>query len=79
MTTAKVINNDQYQIVRLPKEFHMRGDRVKISHFKNGVLLEPISETFDDLIESLEQFSDDFMSEERNQPKHQERERSRMR
>ena len=74
MTTAKIFKNGQSQAVRLPKEFRMPGDKVKISQVKEGVLLEPIPENFDDLFKSLDQFSDDFMSDGRNQPQQQERE-----
>ena len=74
MTTAKLFRNGNSQAVRLPKEFRLSGNEVKI--FKRGkqVILEPIEETWDLFFESLAEFPDDFMKEGRNQPAMQKRE-----
>lgn len=73
MMTASVFKNGSSQAVRIPKEFRFEGERVKIKKLGNCILLIPIGSTWDSLINSLDKFSDDFMSE-RNQPEAQERE-----
>jgi antitoxin VapB len=74
MERAKLFQNGNSQAVRLPKEFRIAGNEVKI--FKKGqqVILEPIVPTWDSLFESLREFPEDFMNEGRNQPGMQKRE-----
>ncbi|MDY6823465.1 MAG: type II toxin-antitoxin system VapB family antitoxin [Thermodesulfobacteriota bacterium] len=74
MQTAKLFQNGRSQAVRLPKDFRMPGTEVKIYRQGGRVILEPISETWDALFESLDEFPDDFMKDGRNQPDLQERE-----
>jgi len=73
MRTAKVFRNGQSQAVRLPKEFRFDTDYVFIKKSGNAVILIPARNSWDTLIQSLDKFSDDFMSE-RQQPKAQARE-----
>jgi antitoxin VapB len=74
METAKIFKNGSSQAVRLPREFRISGNTVKI--FKKGqqVILEPIETTWDQLFESLNEFPEDFMKDGRNQPGMQKRE-----
>ena len=74
MQTAKLFQNGSSQAVRLPKEFRILGNEVKI--FKKGsrVILEPIETTWDTMFESLSEFPEDFTKEGRNQPGMQKRE-----
>jgi antitoxin VapB len=74
MQTAKLFQNGSSQAVRLPKEFRIPGNEVKIFKKGNQVILEPIATTWDPLFESLNEFPDDFMKDGRNQPGMQERE-----
>jgi len=74
METAKLFQNGNSQAVRLPKEFRMPGDMVKISQKGNQVILEPLETTWDSLFESLGDFPEDFMETGRNQPDMQKRE-----
>lgn len=74
METAKLFKNGNSQAVRLPKEFRMAGDRVKISKKGKQIILEPLETTWDTLFESLRNFPDDFMEEGRKQPLMQKRE-----
>lgn len=74
METAKLFQNGQSQAVRLPKKYRFPGDKVLIRRIGNAVVLLPYQDAWETLFESLEQFSDDFMSEDRQQPKLQERE-----
>jgi antitoxin VapB len=74
METAKLFQNGNSQAVRLPKEFRMPGDRVKISKKGSQIILEPLETTWDTLFDSLKDFPDDFMEEGRQQPEMQKRE-----
>lgn len=73
MLTAKIFQNGQSQAVRLPKEFRFSGDEVFIKKQGNAVILLPKDNAWASLFKSLDEFSDDFMSE-RNQPHQQIRE-----
>lgn len=73
MKTAKLFQNGQSQAVRLPKEFRFEGDEVIIKRSGNAVILLPAQQSWDVLVNSLSQFSDDFMSD-RAQPAQQVRE-----
>ncbi|HKK67824.1 MAG TPA: type II toxin-antitoxin system VapB family antitoxin [Bacteroidales bacterium] len=74
MATAKLFQNGSSQAVRLPKEFRIQGNEVKIFKHGNQVILEPIEMTWDSLFESLSEFPEDFMQDGRNQPDMQKRE-----
>ncbi|MBU1964875.1 MAG: antitoxin [Proteobacteria bacterium] len=74
MDTAKLFQNGNSQAVRLPKEFRIPGNEVKIFKKGNHVILEPIEPTWDPLFESLSEFPEDFMKDGRNQPSMQKRE-----
>ncbi len=74
METAKLFQNGSSQAVRLPKEFRIPGNEVKIFKKGNHVILEPIETTWDSLFESLNEFPEDFMIDGRNQPGMQKRE-----
>ena len=73
METAKLFQNGKSQAVRLPKEFRMPGDMVKIYQKGNQVILEPLETTWDSLFDSLDDFPEDFMENGRNQPGMQKR------
>ena len=74
METAKLFQNGQSQAVRLPKKYRFAGDRVLIKRMGNAVVLLPYQDSWEILFDSLEQFSDDFMESDRQQPELQERE-----
>jgi antitoxin VapB len=74
METAKLFQNGNSQAVRLPKEFRMPGDRVKISQRGRQIILEPLETTWDALFEALDDFPEDFMEDGREQPPMQKRE-----
>ena len=73
MEIAKLFQNGQSQAVRLPKEFRFDGDQVYIKRIGNAVVLLPYQTPWDVLFDSLDHFSEDFMSE-RDQPPQQIRE-----
>ena len=72
MTIAKLFQNGQSQAVRLPKEFRFKGNEVFIHRLGDAVVLMPKELPWKNLVESLQNFSDDFL-EERNQPILEER------
>jgi antitoxin VapB len=73
MKTAKIFRNGQSQAVRLPKEFRFKDDHVYVKKSGNVVMLIPAQDSWESLFESIDKFSDDFMTE-RKQPKVQARE-----
>ncbi len=73
METAKLFQNGQSQAVRLPKDFRFQGSKVFIKKMGNAVVILPYHDSWRSLFESLDQFSDDFMSD-RTQPVQQQRE-----
>jgi len=68
MNTAKLFQSGNSQAVRLPKEIRLPGSEVKMFRRGNQVILEPFETTGDPLFDSLNQFSEDFMKDGRNQP-----------
>ncbi|NJL53428.1 MAG: antitoxin [Hydrococcus sp. SU_1_0] len=74
METAKLFQNGQSQAVRLPKKYRFAGDKVIIKRIGKAVVLLPCQDSWETLFDSLEQFSDDFMKGDRQQPELQERE-----
>ncbi len=74
MRTAKLFQNGGSQAVRLPKEFRFEGSRVFIKKVGDTVVLFPRQDSWQVLLDSLEQFTNDFM-ETREQPEQQTRER----
>ena len=84
MMTAKLFENGRSQAVRLPKECRFSGDEVAVNKIGDIVILMPKEdkwagflnslEMLAGFLNSLEMFSDDFMSDGREQPPVQERE-----
>ncbi|MDX9987967.1 type II toxin-antitoxin system VapB family antitoxin [Thiothrix unzii] len=74
MQTAKIFQNGRSQAIRLPKAFRLSGTEVRISREGDRIILEPLKQSWDDWLLTIEQFSDDFMAQGREQPAVQERE-----
>lgn len=73
MKTAKLFKNGQSQAVRLPKEFRFNHDeKVFIKKMGNVIVLIPTDAPWESLFNSLDKFSEDFLSD-RNQPHPQKR------
>jgi antitoxin VapB len=67
---AKLFRNGRSQAVRLPREFRLPGDTVKVRRFGAGVLLEPVTVDVDAWFQQLDELRDEsFMKGGRNQPK----------
>lgn len=73
MDTAKIFENGRSQAVRLPKEYRFKDKEVFVKKIDDIVLLIPKSSAWKAMEDSLEYFSEDFMSD-RNQPEAQKRE-----
>ncbi|MGK7894819.1 MAG: antitoxin [Xenococcus sp. (in: cyanobacteria)] len=73
METAKLFQNGKIQAVRLPKKYRFLGDKVLIKPVGNAVVLLPYKNSWEILLDSLEQFSDDFMAGDLQQPEQQKR------
>jgi antitoxin VapB len=66
---ARLFTHGRSQAVRLPKEFRLPGDRVRVRRMGDGVLLEPIAADVDAWFAELDRFADVPLFEEgRNQP-----------
>ena len=67
MQTAKIFINGRSQAVRLPKDFRFTDNDVFIKKIGKMVVLLPKDDPWSSLVNSLDQFTDDFM-ENREQP-----------
>ena len=66
--TAKVFWSGNSQAVRIPREFMIDADEVEIRKRGDTIVLRPRVRSWTPLIESLEEFSEDFMGSRRKQP-----------
>ena len=66
---ARLFTHGRSQAVRLPKEFRLPGDRVRVRRMGDGVLLEPIASDIEAWFAELDRFADVPLFEDgRNQP-----------
>ena len=63
MQTAAIIQESIGQVVRLPHEFEMPGQRVFIRKIGNLLVLIPEENPWQTLFDSLALFTDDYMDE----------------
>jgi antitoxin VapB len=71
--STKVFWSGNSQAVRIPREFLIGSDEVEISRDGDTILLRPRKSSWRSLVESLNNFTEDFMAEGRNQPAPQSR------
>jgi antitoxin VapB len=67
MNTAQISTDGTLQIVILPEDFKVSGTEVYIKKVGSAIVLIAKDNPWQSLFESLEQFSDDFMTA-REQP-----------
>jgi antitoxin VapB len=67
MNTAKIITENNHQIVILPEEYHMPDNEVYIKKIGNVIILISKDQPWQSLFNSLDLFSEDFL-EDRKQP-----------
>ncbi|MDR0877975.1 MAG: type II toxin-antitoxin system VapB family antitoxin [Treponema sp.] len=75
MQTARLFLNGRSQAVRLPREYQFKGENVFIQTVGDAVMLFPVDKDWEIFLHGLNSFSDDFMSEGRDQGIDQEREK----
>lgn len=73
MNKAKIFTNGKSQAVRLPKAFRFEGTEVSIVPLGKGVILQPISKSWNDVFQKITP-TDDFFSDGRKDLPPQERE-----
>jgi antitoxin VapB len=73
MQTARLFINGRSQAVRLPKEYRFKGEDVYIQKIGDAVIIFPRDKEWETFLHGLNNFSDDYFSEERDQGKNQER------
>lgn len=67
--TAKLFKHGGSQAVRLPKEFRLPGNEVRVRRLGRGVLLEPVDFDVETWLSALARYKDvPFMEEGREQP-----------
>ncbi|MBA3281657.1 MAG: AbrB/MazE/SpoVT family DNA-binding domain-containing protein [Acidimicrobiia bacterium] len=66
---ARIFMHGRSQAVRLPKEFRLPGDRVRVRRVATGVLLEPLVGDVDAWFAEMDRYGDPpFMEDGRLQP-----------
>ncbi|TDI41532.1 MAG: antitoxin [Acidobacteria bacterium] len=71
--TAKIFKSGNSQAVRIPKEFQLEGTEVEIERRGDLLILRPKRKSWKPFLESLGDFSEDFMDGGRDQPEQQKR------
>jgi antitoxin VapB len=70
--TAKVFKNGRSQAIRLPKEFRVNAGEVYLKRTPEGFLVVP-RDPWEVFLEGVEELSDEFMAEGRQEPEAQTR------
>jgi antitoxin VapB len=73
MQTTKVFKSGNSQAIRIPKEYQVDVDELIINKVGNTIILFPENDPWELFKKSLTEFTDDYFSEGRNQPKLQDR------
>jgi antitoxin VapB len=73
MKEAKIFQSGGSQAVRIPKKYRLNKGKVYIKAYQGIIMLIPKENKWDYFLESLDEFSDDYL-EDRNQPPVQKRE-----
>lgn len=61
MDTAKVINEGEYQIIKLPGTIRFDSDEARVNKIGKSVYLLPKDSTWKNMLTSLDYFTDDFL------------------
>ncbi|MBQ5564856.1 MAG: AbrB/MazE/SpoVT family DNA-binding domain-containing protein [Clostridia bacterium] len=65
METAKIFENGRSQAVRLPKKYRFSVNEVIVQRMGSSLILTPKEKIVDTFLSSLNEFTDDFMSDGR--------------
>ena len=71
--TINIKNKKGFQTIRIPKQMKIDDDKVYLKKVGNALYIIPYHKTWQNLFDSLESFTSDFM-DERKQPENQPRE-----
>jgi len=71
--TIDITNSKGVQAIRIPKKMRINDDKVYLKKVGNALYLIPFHSPLQNLIDSTDSFTSDFMAE-RNQPDQQQRE-----
>lgn len=71
--TISIQNESGSQAIRIPESHKIHDDKVYVKRLGNALYLIPYHDPWQNLFESLDKFTPDFM-EERSQPTEQKRE-----
>jgi antitoxin VapB len=71
--TAKLFWSGRSQAVRLPKEFRLPGEQVRIRRHGNAVVLEPLADDWSWLDTIAGRIDEDFAQAVEEEPQQQER------
>ena len=74
MMTAKIFKNGRSQAVRLPKECRFNTEEVAVYRVGDIVMLIPMDNKWDNFIQAIDMFTEDFMENGRENQLIQERE-----
>ena len=74
MMTAKIFKNGRSQAVRLPKECRFNTEEVAVNRVGDIVMLIPMDNKWDNFIQAIDMFTEDFMDKGRENQLIQERE-----
>ncbi len=73
MDKAKIFWSGRSQAVRLPKEFRLPGEEVRIRRHGHAIILEPLADDWDWLDAIVGRLDEDFIRAVNEQPEQQER------
>ena len=73
MLSSKVFTSGNSQAIRLPKEYQVDEKELFIQKIGNTIILFPKKNPWESFERSLNEFSDDFMTDGRQQPELQKR------
>ena len=65
MLTTKIFNNGNSQAIRIPKEYRFEQDEVFISKIGSALVIFQHNDRLAVLMESLNEFTDDFLKDGR--------------
>ena len=74
MLSSKVFVSGNSQAIRLPKEYQVEDKELYIQKIGKTIILFPKKNPWEAFENSLNEFSDDFMKDGRNQPEVKRRE-----
>ena len=65
MLTTRIFTNGNSQAIRIPKEYRFEENEVYISKIGSALVIYPYNDRLAVLMESLHEFSDDFLKDGR--------------